>query len=192
MPRLNAGTLLLVLIAIGVGYALGIASLRPSRRISVRVQCLSNLKQIGALAISHADDHGDRFPHDSGPLPRAFAAFQILVDASPDFDTRVLCSPAQMDIAAEADAGGRFHLGPNHVSYAYRGAPTRTTARSSTILAANDTYQHAPNSQEHHEGHSGGVNLVYVTGEATHITVDKLGDGRSFPEGLVDNHGQTR
>ncbi len=189
---LNAFTLGLLIFLGAVGIFWFASAVRTARRKSNRAFCISHLKLIGALCISRADDQDGVFPYDPSPTPSALNAFQVLVDESDDFNTRLLCSPAHFDTPAVPSSSGSYVLGASNVSYAYRGAATAVDSRSSTILASNDTYLGAPNEGEQPEGHEGGVNVLMVTGEAYFLPLDQLASGRNFPEGLVDNYGSTK
>ncbi|MCA8961140.1 MAG: type II secretion system protein [Planctomycetes bacterium] len=183
---------LLVVIAI-IGALVGLLgpAVMDARKKSVRTTCLNNLKQLGTFCTGYALDHSDRFPFGPGKAPPAYESFQVLVNATPNFDPRILCSPAQLDDPAEPDDNGKIVLESNNVSYAYRSKRTTTSSKPTTVLMSNDTYRGAPNETDEPQGHEGGVNVFFITGEASFMPVENIGEGRSFPEGLVDNSGKT-
>ncbi|MCA8961863.1 MAG: hypothetical protein KDC38_15165 [Planctomycetes bacterium] len=194
MTKSNVITTAVLLVAFGGCGLVIIPAMRDAKRRSTRTISLGNLIQLGTLCTGFALDHDDYFPFDPSPTPRAYRAFQALVDAISDFDCRVLCDPSQDDDFARPGPDGRVTLGPHNVSFAYRGALTTSSERPSTILMSNDTYGGAPNQRgsTQPEGHEGGVNVFFISGEARFMPIEEFGPDRSFPEGLVDNEGRTQ
>ncbi|MCA8961862.1 MAG: hypothetical protein KDC38_15160 [Planctomycetes bacterium] len=196
MTKSDVITAVVLVVLLAAGGAVIIPAVRDAKRRSLRTTSVGNLKRLGTLCTGYALGFGfsDRFPFDPSEEPRAYRAFQILVDASSDFDFCILCDPSQHDDPALPDAEGRYRLQPHNVSYAYRGAATTTSSRQDTILISNDTYRGAPNQarSSEPEGLDGGVNVFFVSGEARFMPIEELGADRSFPEGLVGNEGRTR
>lgn len=190
--RLHVGTLLLVVAAVVLAVAAVLPPVHRGREPVSRVACRNHLMQLAVYCLSYAEAHEKRFPADAGPNPTAVGTFQALIDSRTDFDPRCLVSPAQRDEPARPDPRGRLRLGPKNVSYAILSPGGRSTGNASAVLVANDTYRGAPNQEGEPEGHHDGVNTVLVSGEAAWLPATRLGEGRSFPAGLIDGLGRTQ
>ena len=112
---------LLVVIAIIATLAgLLVPTIMIAQERTQRTTCLSNLKQIGQLAMIYANDHKDVFPLAPGSQPRAYESLQLLVDEGLAFNPGLFVCPASNDdVEALMDEDGAFQLGEQTNSYAW-------------------------------------------------------------------------
>ena len=153
---------------------------------TARVSCLSNLKILATTAATYADAHGGQFPLASRKTPPAFASLNLLVQSHPELGSANFVCPASQQREVE-EINGRFQLDASTNSYAWIGLPTLNTSDPKWALGS-DIGVEEPKlglSGNHHDG----MNVVYVGGNATWISLEELPEGWLLPERLVDNSG---
>ena len=156
-------------------------------RSAFRVACLGNLKNIGITAATYADTHGGEFPLASGERPPAFASLNILVQNHPELASANFICPVSKQREAE-EINGRFQLDATTNSYAWIGVPTLNTSDPKWALGS-DIGVEEPKlglSGNHHDG----MNVIYIGGNVTWISLEELPEGWLLPERLVDNSGE--
>jgi len=180
--------LLVVIAIIGALAGFLVPTVMSARKKAKRMECLNNLKQLGSMLMSYSDDNAGWFPKASGKNPLAYLSFQKFVDGSTsEVPPKMFVCPESRDETAELNDKKKYTLEEVNNSYAYVGSKTSNTDPGSRALAADDSIR----GEGVDENHEGGINVVYVGMNAEWVKQNDLGEGRSFPEGLVDNEGNT-
>ena len=187
--RLGAFTLveLLVVVAI-IGTLAGflVPNIIRARVQAKKVQCLNNVKGIGAMLQTFSDNPSKGgFPFGNGKAPLAFESLQKLVDEYPDDlkPAQFIC-PESDDFAADTDEKNRYLLSEDSCSYAYLSQKKRS-AKGTTILLSDDSVRDEENGIE--VNHEGGWNVYYGDNSAKFLDRKDFPDV-SVPPGLVGNH----
>jgi prepilin-type N-terminal cleavage/methylation domain-containing protein len=180
--------LLVVIAIIGALAGLLAPNIINARRKADQVKCLKNMQGIGQLAISYSEEQRNRglFPFGKGKNPLAYESLQVLVDAfEGDVKPEQFICPESLDVAAEADADGKFLLSEDTCSYAYVATKMKNTAKATTILLCDDSVK--DEAAGVNENHAGGVNVFYVDNSAKFLYKEDAFPDTDLPAGLIGN-----
>ena len=183
---------LLVVIAIIATLAgLLVPTIMGARAKADRTVCLNNLKELGKLAMSFADDHKGVFPIAKGSDPPAYLSLQKIVEDNSEFGlpSQLFVCPSSLAIPADKDETNSYQLDEDSNSYAWIAGRTKTTGRSDAPLGSDDSIRDA--SKEILENHAKGMNVVYVGLHAEWVPTDSLPEERTLLKGLIDNQGNS-
>ena len=180
--------LLVVVAIIGALAGVLLPNIITARKKANQVQCLQKVKGIGAMLLSYPDEEGNRglFPFGNGRTPLAYESLQKLIDQyagnlKPD---QFIC-PDSIDLAAVADAQGKFALTEQNNSYAYLATAKKNTTQGTTILICDDSVKDEANGVE--ENHEDGVNAFFADNSAKFLKKTEVFPDTALPAGLVGN-----
>ena len=159
-----------------------------ARSRAARVDCLNNLKQIGTIAATYADDNRNSFPIAPGSTPPAYESLNVLAKADSALQPKIfVCSASQKD-PQEPDEDGNYELTADTNSYAWIGKRTKNTGNPTWALASDISIRDDEAGID--ENHTEGMNVVYIGGNAEWVKQKDLPEGLSLPKRLVNNEGE--
>ena len=159
-----------------------------SSPLADRVSCLSNLHRIATIAAIYADDNGNSFPIAPGSSPPAYESLNVLAKADSALPPMNFTCPASQRDPAEEDKDGNYELTPDTNSYAWIGELTLNTGNPIWALASDISVR--DDAFGRNENHTGGMNVIYVGGNAEWIKQKDLQEGLTLPERLGNNEGE--
>ena len=150
--------LLVVIAIIGTLAGVLLPTIQKATRAKTKAACLQQVKGLGTLCMSYADDHRGILPFGKGRNPMAYESFQVVVDANKkDIKPDQFFCPASVDSPVEVTEEGKgFTLTADSCSYAYLKEKTRVDNGGTTILLSDKTYKV---DGEGGSGHDDGVNV---------------------------------
>ena len=176
--------LLVVIAIISILAGLVVPSLLDARRQAVKLECGSNLKQLYTIATGYANSVGSgRFP-DAGDNGAHHAWNRILALQPSGFPPELFACGASGAVPAEVDEEGRFTLGAENVSYSFPRKPLKQTAMGRALASCKHVEGYEDDDGAH-EGHVGGMNVLYTDGSVRFVLEHDLPQDSMLPEGLV-------
>lgn len=161
-----ACTLMAVGLVILVGCWRGPVTVRTQSR---KVQCASNLRQIGIAAQLYLNEHR-AFPFaeaDASGTPRKGCEhLQILFEEEVLDNPEVVVCGASLDQTAFRNAANKFTLAPANCSYIWTRSPLGDEDPGSTPLAADKAEQGGPG----RNCHPGGRNVLFLDGSVKWVS----------------------
>jgi prepilin-type N-terminal cleavage/methylation domain-containing protein len=183
----------IAIIAIIAGFL--VPTLMTGREEAYKAQCMNQLKQIYAFAMSYADKRGTRaFPIAPGATktvsPRAHDSLNELISFdSEGLDPKFFRCPSCPGLPAEADDEGKFVLDETTCDYAWIGKVTKNTATGKVL--GSDKYingfKDSDNPDDDHSGHKKGMNVLKTDGSITFLLESDpvLDNDEKLPKGVV-------
>jgi prepilin-type processing-associated H-X9-DG protein len=184
--------LLVVLAVIGILAALLLPALSNARRRAQRIQCLSNLRQLGFASLTYCQDNGEHLPFAwwDNPDPRENNFFVLLTpqiyrsdfDGFSGFELPLYTCPMRADEPLVGSNPMRISYGMNaYNSVSFPDPQTRRITQaplcSSTLLVADISYgyNHPPidSLAPDHLGykHSSRANIAFFDGHGTAVSL---------------------
>ncbi|MBI4606005.1 MAG: prepilin-type N-terminal cleavage/methylation domain-containing protein [Planctomycetes bacterium] len=173
----------IAIISVIAGFLLPI--LIKGQREARKVECASNLRQIGTLALIHADKAGSGcFPFGSGKNPRAHESLTELVRFDPEAVVPELfkCREAPETVPAEHEEGQPYVLEEDNVSFTWAARKTKITVNRP--LASDKYFEGFEDDDGIHEGHQGGMNVLRTDGSVRFVLSSDLDPATGLPVGL--------
>ncbi len=172
--------LLVVIAIISVIAGVLIPTLMSARGRADQVACQSNLRELQKLGMIYADSSGTRFfPLAKGGNPAAHESLQLLVDKNEGLSPKMFVCRTWRDGEAEM-VDEKFQLSESTCSYTW---PKRKLSPSdkATIPLSCDKFVYSDDAPN---GHKGGRNVVYLSGNVEEVSVETL-PADELPKDLV-------
>ena len=156
--------LLVVIAVIAILAGLLLPAIARAREEARKLNCKSNLRQIGISMVTYVDNFGDGryYPYSANG---GVATLSLLYESTQKLlqDPRGFICPSTTDTTCTADAldtGTTSYLGRAH-----SWGPLSDSAESDTRISGDDSYESAGNN------HEGGCNVLFLDGHVEFITI---------------------
>lgn len=178
--------LLVVIAIISTIAGFVVPALVAGRRRAARLECASHLRQLYAFALTYSDESDSRcFPIGPGRKPPAHESFNTLVEFQPEpIPPELFVCPVSDSVPALTDESGWYVLDEENVGYAWTERRTKNTA-SHRVIACCKYVDQFEDADGVHDGHQGGVNVLYSDGSVKFIKVSELPEDTLLPAGLT-------
>jgi prepilin-type N-terminal cleavage/methylation domain-containing protein/prepilin-type processing-associated H-X9-DG protein len=177
--------LLVVIAIISTLSGLVIPSIIAAREKANVAKCASNLRQIHALALMYSDKSGSGcFPFGKGKTPRAHESLnELLTLDAESLDPELFVCTGIPGTKAVPDEKGRYLLSESDCGFAFIARRTKNT--SVKPLASCKYFEGYEDSDGIHEGHKGGMNVLYTDGSVRFVLKSDLDPETGLPAGLT-------
>jgi len=178
--------LLVVIAIISIIAGFLVPTLLAGIREARKAECSHNLRQVGTFAMTYSGKSGTGcFPFAGAEPSRAHESLnELLALYTEELDPELFkCSESPETFPAERDEDGSYVLGEENLSYAWVERRTKPTVRRPL---ASDRYVDGFEDEDGvHDGHRGGMNVLWTDGSVRFVLTADLDPETMLPPGLT-------